>query len=78
MLDELGAPSWVGLFSPGCNKMSHTARMCAQVGNNQEFEVEGFLRRRFEGLIKEVEPVEREDLDLVRPLPPKFNHAHFD
>jgi hypothetical protein len=37
-----------------------------QVGNNQDFEVEGFLRRKFEGLIKEIEPVEREDLDLVR------------
>lgn len=41
--------------------------LCAsQIGNGQEFEVEGYLRRRFEGLIKEVEPVEREDLDLVR------------
>lgn len=29
-------------------------------------EAEGFLRKRCEGLIKEVEVVEREDLDLVR------------
>lgn len=36
-----------------------------QVSEGCEFEVEGALRRRFEGLVKDVEQVTREDLDLV-------------
>lgn len=37
----------------------------SQVTEGSEGEVEGFLRRKFEGLVREVEMVGREDLDLV-------------
>ncbi len=33
-----------------------------------EMEVESYLRRKFEGAIKEIDVVHREDLDLVRLL----------
>ncbi len=35
------------------------------VQDGQERDVDGWLRRKFEGRIKDVEVVEREDLDLV-------------
>ncbi len=36
-----------------------------QVAHDQEAEVEGWLRRKFEGMIRLAEVVHREDLDLV-------------
>ena len=41
-----------------------------QVAHDQETDVEGWLRRKFEGTIRLAEVVMREDLDLVR-------HNHF-
>ena len=44
-----------------------TDRCCAgHVQNGQEHEVDAVLRRKFEGRIRDIEIVEREDLDLVR------------
>ena len=36
-----------------------------QVAHDQETDVEGWLRRKFEGMIRSAEVVMREDLDLV-------------
>ena len=38
----------------------------AQVAHEQEADVEGWLRRKFEGMVRSAEIVMREDLDLVR------------
>ena len=44
--------------------------VCTVVQDNSESEVEAYLRRKYEGRIKSVEIVEREDLDLVNfPIP---------
>lgn len=42
-----------------------SAALCAPQ-DDLEMAVDGWVRRKFEGSIKEVEVVEREDLDLVR------------
>ena len=40
--------------------------LVCQVAHDQETDVEGWLRRKFEGMVKSAEVVMREDLDLVR------------
>lgn len=53
-----------------CSKdLTSTALGMAQDG--LEMEVDALLRRKYEGVIRDIEIVEREDLDLVRP-PPMF------
>ena len=45
--------------------VSHTHAAMPAPQNGQEHEVDAVLRRKFEGRIRDIEIVEREDLDLV-------------
>jgi hypothetical protein len=42
-----------------------------------EFEVEAYLRRRYEGEIADIEIIEKEDLDLVCALIRMFNLPYY-
>ncbi len=50
-------------------------RCNCDVQNGQEHEVDAVLRRKFEGRFRDIEIVEREDLDLVRVGHDRVHHS---